>query len=52
MTDTRPSEKPLDLSEDRIPFEGIEATISDLVELYGGEITAEQLHQEIGRAHV
>jgi hypothetical protein len=42
MTETRPAEKPLELSEDRIPFEGIEGTISDLVSLYGGEITAER----------
>lgn len=42
MTETRPSETPLDLSEDRVPFEGIETTINDLVELYGGEITAER----------
>ena len=39
---TRPAERPLDLSEDQVPFEGIEATISDLVSLYGGEITAER----------
>ena len=41
MTDTRP-EKPVELSEDQIPFEGIEATIDELVALYGGEITAER----------
>ena len=42
MTDTRPAEKPVDLSEDRIPFEGIEETITEMVEMYGGEITAER----------
>lgn len=42
MTESRPSEKPVELSEDRIPFDGIETTISELVDLYGGEITAER----------
>ena len=36
MTETRPVE----LTEDRIPFDGIEESISELVDLYGGEITA------------
>jgi hypothetical protein len=39
---SKPAEKPLDLTEDRIPFEGIEETISELVSLYGGTITAER----------
>lgn len=32
--------KPVELTEDRIPFEGIEETIEDLVGMYGGEVTA------------
>jgi hypothetical protein len=40
MTETRPVE----LFEDRVPFDGIEESISELVELYGGEITAERDH--------
>jgi hypothetical protein len=32
--------KPVELSEDRIPFEGIEETIDELVEMFGGEVTA------------
>lgn len=31
---------PVELSEDRIPFEQIEQTIDELVELYGGEIVS------------
>ncbi|HEX6087766.1 MAG TPA: hypothetical protein VF266_24760 [Thermoanaerobaculia bacterium] len=31
--------KPVELTEDRIPFEGIEETIEELVEMYGGDIT-------------
>ena len=31
-------EKPVELKEDRIPTEGIEETIGELVELYGGEM--------------
>lgn len=33
-------EKPLELTEDRVPVEGIEETIAELVDLYGGEVTA------------
>jgi hypothetical protein len=36
MTETRAVE----LTEDRIPLEGIEETLQELVELFGGEITA------------
>jgi hypothetical protein len=36
MNDSRPVE----LTEDRIPLEQIEETVGELVELYGGEITA------------
>ena len=36
MTET----KPVELTEDRIPFEGIEETIDELVEMYGGEVSA------------
>jgi hypothetical protein len=38
MSDT--ASRPVQFTEDRIPREGIEETISDLVELYGGEVTA------------
>jgi hypothetical protein len=34
--------KPLELTEDRVPAEGVEDGIAELVELYGGEITAER----------
>ena len=33
---------PLELAEDRIPRDGIEETIAELVDLYGGEIKAER----------
>jgi hypothetical protein len=36
--------KPLELTEDRVPFEGIEETIEELVDLYGGEVTATRDH--------
>ena len=29
----------VDFTEDRVPYEGIEETIEELVELYGGEVT-------------
>lgn len=32
--------KPVELTEDRIPFDGIEETIDELVEMYGGDVTA------------
>ena len=32
--------KPLELTEDRVPFAGIEEAIEELVDLYGGEVTA------------
>lgn len=32
--------KPLELTEDRVPFAGIEEAIAELVDLYGGEVTA------------
>lgn len=32
--------KPVELTEDRIPLEGIEESIAELVEMYGGEVTA------------
>jgi len=34
--------KPLELIEDRVPAEGIEEGVSELVALYGGSITAER----------
>jgi hypothetical protein len=33
---------PVELTEDRIPRDGIEETIAELVDLYGGELTAER----------
>ncbi len=36
MTET----KALELTEDRVPFAGIEAAIDELVDLYGGEVIA------------
>ncbi len=35
-------EKAVELTEDRIPFAGIETTIDELVEMYGGKMKAEQ----------
>ena len=32
--------QPVELTEDRIPFEGIDETIRELVEVYGGELKA------------
>jgi hypothetical protein len=32
--------KPVELTEDRIPFDGIEETIDELVAMYGGDVTA------------
>jgi hypothetical protein len=43
MTDTAP--RPVELTEDRIPINGIEETISELIELYGGELTASREKQ-------
>jgi hypothetical protein len=33
---------PLELTEDRVPAAGMEAAVRELVELYGGEMTAER----------
>lgn len=33
-------EQPLELTEDRVPFDGIEEAVEELVDLYGGEVTA------------
>lgn len=33
-------EKPVEFTEDRVPFDGIEDAIEELVELYGGAVTA------------
>jgi hypothetical protein len=38
MTET----KAVEFTEDRVPFEGIEEAIEELVELYGGETTAKR----------
>src|SRR5690349_15144849 len=32
--------RPVELTEDRVPLTGIGATVDELVELYGGEVTA------------
>ena len=32
--------KAMELTEDRVPFDGIEEAIEELVDLYGGEVTA------------
>jgi hypothetical protein len=34
------SPSPVEFTEDRVPYAGIEETIAELVELYGGEITS------------
>jgi hypothetical protein len=36
---------PVELTEDRIPRDGIEETIAELVDLYGGEIKAERANE-------
>jgi hypothetical protein len=36
--------KAVELQEDRIPFDGIEEAIGELVEMYGGTMTAEREH--------
>jgi hypothetical protein len=36
---------PVELTEDRIPRDGIEETIAELVDLYGGEMKAERAHE-------
>ena len=43
MSDTVP--RPVQFIEDRIPREGIEETISDLIDLYGGELTDSRENQ-------
>src|SRR5436305_8227652 len=40
MSDTAP--RPVQFTEDRIPRDGIEETVSDLIDLYGGELIASQ----------
>lgn len=37
--------RPVEFTEDRIPADGIEQTISELVDLYGGEMKAQRLHE-------
>jgi hypothetical protein len=32
--------QPVELTEDRVPFAGIEESVAELVDLYGGEVTA------------
>jgi len=36
--------KPVELTEDRVPFAGIEEAIDELVDLYGGDVTATREH--------
>ena len=37
--------QPVEFTDERIPVDGIEEAISELVELYGGEIKASRLHE-------
>jgi hypothetical protein len=37
--------KPVELTEDGIPRDGIEETIAELVDMYGGEMTAERANE-------
>lgn len=39
------SETAVQFTEDRVPLDGIEATVGELVELYGGEVKASRLHE-------
>ena len=39
---TEAAARPVELTEDGVPFEGIEEAIAELVDLYGGEMTAER----------
>ena len=39
---TQAAARPVELTEDQVPFEGIEETIAELVDLYGGEVIAER----------
>jgi hypothetical protein len=39
--------EPVEFVEDRIPVDGIEETVSELVELYGGEVTRSALHERV-----
>lgn len=36
---------PTEFTEDRVPSDGIEESIAELVELYGGDMTAEEAHE-------
>jgi len=38
-------ERPVEFTEDRIPVDGIEEAINELVDLYGGEIKASRLNE-------
>jgi hypothetical protein len=40
VSETRPVELPVELLEDQVPLDGIEEAFAELVDLYGGEITA------------
>jgi hypothetical protein len=42
MTETTPAAR---FTEDRIPLDGIEESFAELVELYGGEVTASRLNE-------
>ena len=39
--------EPVEFVEDRIPVDGIEETVSELVELYGGEVTRSALNERV-----
>src|SRR3954453_352785 len=43
MSDT--AARPVQFTEDRIPREGIEETVADLINLYGGELTESKEHE-------
>ena len=36
---------PVEFTEDRVPYDGIEEAVSELVDLYGGEIKSSRLNQ-------
>jgi hypothetical protein len=39
------TETAVQFTEDRVPLDGIEVTVGELVELYGGEVKASRLHE-------
>ena len=45
MSETTATPPMVQFTEDRIPIDGIEEAFSELVDLYGGEVTASRLHE-------